>query len=124
MAGIPRQNTQPELAVRRLLHSMGFRFRLHRGDLPGTPDIVLPGRQTAIFVHGCFWHRHSGCRFAAVPKSREDFWEAKIAATKARDRRAVRELRRAGWRVTVVWECQARKTDWLAKRLCRFLNRE
>jgi DNA mismatch endonuclease (patch repair protein) len=124
MAGIARENTQPELAVRRLLHGLGFRFRLHRADLPGTPDIVLPSRQAAIFVHGCFWHRHSGCRFAAVPKSRQDFWEGKIAATKARDRLAIRELRRAGWRVAVVWECETRKPDGLAKRLCRFLKRE
>lgn len=122
MASIRGKDTKPEMVVRRLLHAMGYRFRLHRRDLPGTPDIVLPGRQAVIFVHGCFWHRHSGCRLAAVPATRRDFWEAKIAANKARDRRAVAQLRRNGWRVAVVWECQTRKPSGLDARLRRFLE--
>lgn len=123
MASIRGKNTKPEMVVRRLLHAMGYRFRLHRRDLPGTPDIVFPGRRAVVFVHGCFWHRHAGCRLAAVPATRRDFWEAKIAANKARDRRAVAQLRRDGWRVAVVWECQTRKPAGLDGRLRRFLER-
>lgn len=122
MASIRGKDTKPEMVVRRLLHAMGYRFRLHRRDLPGTPDIVLPGRRAVVFVHGCFWHRHAGCRLAAIPATRRDFWEAKIAANKARDRRAVAQLRRDGWRVAVVWECQTRKPAGLDGRLRRFLE--
>lgn len=121
MSRIRGKDTQPELAVRRLLHAMGFRFRLHRRDLPGTPDIVLPGRRKAIFVHGCFWHGH-GCGCARLPKSRVEYWGPKIAANRARDGRKAAALRRAGWSVAAVWECQLRKPDSLEKRLARFLN--
>lgn len=123
MARIRAKDTEPELLVRRLLHGMGYRFRLHRRDLPGTPDVVLPGRRAVIFVHGCFWHGHEGCRLATSPATRREFWTTKIAANRGRDARAVRRLRRAGWSVAVVWECQTRRIDRLARRLHRFLDR-
>lgn len=122
MARIRGKDTKPEMVVRRMLHAMGYRFRVHRRDLPGRPDIVLPGRGAVIFVHGCFWHGHPGCRLAAVPATRRDFWLAKIATNRARDRRAVAALRRAGWSVAVVWECRTRKPEELAARLRRFLD--
>lgn len=123
MARIRGKDTKPELVVRRLLHAMGYRFRLHRRDLPGTPDIVLPGRGAVIFLHGCFWHGHEGCRFATKPATRGDFWAAKIEANRRRDRLAVRGLRRLGWRVMVVWECATRRPAGLEARLRRFLER-
>lgn len=106
MAGVRRTNTRPEIAVRSLLHRNGFRFRLHRRDLPGTPDIVLPRYRTAIFVHGCFWHRHPDCRKATVPASNKEFWLQKFANNVARDGKAIIRLRTMGWRVLVVWECE------------------
>jgi DNA mismatch endonuclease, patch repair protein len=122
MRAIKGRDTGPELTVRRLLHAMGYRFRLHRRDLPGRPDIVLPGRRMAVFVHGCFWHRHR-CRFGCVePATRPEFWRAKFAANVARDRRAVRALQQAGWRVIVVWECQTRDADKLSARLRRLIG--
>lgn len=122
MRAIKGRDTTPELTVRRLLHAMGYRFRLQRRDLPGRPDIVLPRHRVAVFVHGCFWHRHR-CRYGCVePATRPEFWRAKFAANVARDRRAVRALRRAGWRVLVVWECQTRDMERLRKRLAAFLG--
>jgi DNA mismatch endonuclease, patch repair protein len=106
MSRIRGADTAPELEVRSLLHRHGFRFRLHRRDLPGKPDIVLPKYQTAIFVHGCFWHRHSRCRFAYTPKSNRRFWSDKFAANIRRDRRTKAALRRLGWSVVTIWECQ------------------
>ena len=122
MAAIGSKDTAPELAVRRLLHALGFRFRLHRRDLPGTPDIVLPGRRKAIFVHGCFWHGHPGCRFATRPATRPEFWAEKIGRNQTRDRIAVARLRRLGWSVATVWECSLRRPEHVAARLYRFLN--
>ena len=117
MRAIKATDTAPELTVRRLLHSMGFRFRLHRKDLPGSPDIVLPRFRVVCFVHGCFWHRHH-CRYGTViPATRMDFWLAKFAANLDRDRRVMRSLHRDGWRVIVVWECQTRNAEQLRKRL-------
>lgn len=104
MSRIRGKDTKPEMLVRRCLHALGFRFRLHRRDLPGCPDIVFPGRQAVIFVHGCFWHRH-GCRNSRLPTTRTEFWEAKLARNAERDREAVARLRADGWRVFVVWEC-------------------
>lgn len=121
MARIRAKDTKPEMAVRRLLHAMGYRFRLHRRDLPGTPDIVLPGRQAAIFVHGCFWHGH-GCKIGQPSKSRVEYWAPKIAGNRARDARRIAALRRAGWRVAVLWECRVRRGDGLEARLARFLG--
>lgn len=96
------------MLVRRFLHANGYRYRLHRKDLPGKPDIVLSRLKVCIFVHGCFWHHHSGCRFAVLPKSRVEFWETKLSSNVARDRRAIESLNEAGWRTLVIWECELR----------------
>lgn len=114
MAGIKGKNSQPELHVRRLLFASGYRFRLHRRDLPGTPDIVMPGRRIAIFVHGCFWHLHHGCRFAKLPATRPEFWRVKLQANVQRDRCSIDELRAMGWRVLCVWECALREAKGAA----------
>jgi DNA mismatch endonuclease Vsr len=98
-------NTGPEMEVRRMLHAMGYRFRLHRRSLPGCPDLVFPARKAAIQVHGCFWHQHSGCRHAHLPKARVGYWGPKLARTVERDRENERRLGQIGWRVLVVWEC-------------------
>lgn len=122
MARVRSSNTKPELVVRRLLHSLGYRYRLHRRDLPGTPDLVFPSRRAVLFVHGCFWHRHGSCTLARLPKSRVDFWAPKLQANKERDARKIEALRAAGWRVGVVWECQLRDRDALVRRLRVFLD--
>jgi DNA mismatch endonuclease (patch repair protein) len=122
MALVRAKDTKPELLVRRLVHGMGYRYRLHRRDLPGTPDLVFPGRGKVIFMHGCFWHRHTGCALARLPKSRGDFWLPKLTANAARDARNVRALRRLGWRVMTIWECQLGDTAKLASRIRRFLD--
>ncbi len=114
MSGIRGKDTKPEMEVRRALHAAGFRFRLHRRDLPGAPDVVLPGLRVAIFVHGCFWHMHKGCRYSKIPSTRTDFWKAKLEGNAKRDRLAERELLDAGWRVLVVWECTVRDRETLA----------
>jgi DNA mismatch endonuclease, patch repair protein len=118
MARIRGVNTSPELAVRRFLHGRGFRFRLHLRKLPGRPDIVLPKLHTAIFVHGCFWHRHPGCKKATTPSTRKAFWKAKFEANVERDKRKVAELRDRGWTVITVWECEVTPV-----RLARLLSR-
>ncbi|WP_414497133.1 very short patch repair endonuclease [Stenotrophomonas maltophilia] len=110
MSGIRCRDTKPELAVRRYLHSAGFRFRLHRRDLPGSPDIVLIRYRVAVFVHGCFWHRHNNCKYAATPKTRADFWAAKFEANVRRDLDARNELLQRQWRVALVWECSLRNS--------------
>jgi DNA mismatch endonuclease (patch repair protein) len=117
MSRIRSRDTRPELCVRSLLHGMGYRFRVHRKDLPGNPDIVLPRHKLIIFVHGCFWHRHKGCRFAYTPKSRVEFWERKLGGNVERDIRVRKELRTLGWRVAVVWECELRNRAKLEARL-------
>lgn len=122
MSKIGPKNTGPELLVRSLLHRMGYRFRLHRKGLPGTPDIVLPGRSVAIFVNGCFWHGHA-CKVGKMPKSRLDYWGPKIEANIARDAKKRRQLRRLGWRTIVVWECGIKDEEKLAARLRRHLDR-
>lgn len=106
MAAVRSKNTKPEIAVRKLLHAAGYRFRLHSKDLPGSPDIVLPKLKTVVFVNGCFWHRHPGCRFAAVPATRSDFWIHKFEENVQRDKRNYDVLRTLGWRVIVIWECE------------------
>jgi DNA mismatch endonuclease (patch repair protein) len=123
MARIGPKNTKPELIVRRLLHAMGRRFRLHRRDLPGTPDIVLPGLRKALFVHGCFWHRHPGCSKATMPKTRQAFWLGKFERNVERDHRKEEELNAAGWDVLTVWECETRNLALLEKRLRTWLDK-
>lgn len=105
MRAVPRANTGPEMKVRRALHALGYRFRLHRKDLPGSPDIVLPKHRTVVFVHGCFWHRHPGCRKATIPKTRQEFWGRKFERNVERDREAISALEAANWRSIVIWEC-------------------
>jgi len=107
MARIGPKDTAPEMMVRRAAHAMGLRFRLHRRDLPGSPDLVFVGRRLAVFVHGCFWHCH-GCNLSRQPKTRSEFWRAKFERNRARDARNVRSLRRQGWTVGVIWECKVR----------------
>lgn len=105
MSRIRGKNTRPELALRRQLFAAGYRFRLHRRDLPGTPDAVLPKHRVALFVHGCFWHRHAGCPMTTEPSTNAEVWAAKFSANVKRDATAVRRLQELGWRVAVVWEC-------------------
>lgn len=111
MSGIRGKNTKPEIALRRLLHQSGLRYRLHSAHLPGRPDIVFPSRQIVIFVHGCFWHRHHGCYWCSTPSSNSEFWDAKFEGNVQRDRQAAEALRGAGWRVAVVWECGLRASS-------------
>lgn len=113
MRAVPRKDSKPEILVRRTLHALGYRFRLHARQLPGTPDIVLPKYRIAIFVHGCFWHRHEGCRLSSTPRTRADFWQAKFDRNVARDRAATSALEAIGWRVLIVWECETRHADQL-----------
>lgn len=122
MALVRAKDTKPELLVRRLVHGMGYRYLLHRRDLPGTPDLVFPGRRKVIFIHGCFWHRHARCALARLPKSRGEFWLPKLTANAERDARNVRALRRLGWSVSTIWECQLGDTAKLANRIRRFLD--
>lgn len=110
MKGIRSRDTQPEMHVRKYLHAHGFRYRLHARDLPGSPDLVLPKYRVAIFVHGCFWHRHEGCKYATAPVSNAERWQLKFNANIERDARKESMLRAAGWRVMVVWECELRRT--------------
>ena len=105
MSRIRSRDTRPEMVVRSLLHGAGFRFRLHVRELPGTPDIVLPKYRAVVFVHGCFWHRHPGCKYASVPRSNRKFWAKKFRENVTRDRVAQRSLERMGWHVVVIWEC-------------------
>jgi DNA mismatch endonuclease (patch repair protein) len=121
MARIGPRDTLPELRVRSLLHRLGYRFRLHRRDLPGTPDIALPSRTKAIFVHGCFWHGHA-CKVGKMPKTRTGYWGPKIVANRERDARKRRQLTAVGWRSIVVWECETKDEIRLARKLGRFLD--
>jgi DNA mismatch endonuclease, patch repair protein len=124
MSKVRSADTRPEMVVRRLVHGMGYRYRLHRKDLPGKPDLVLPGRRKVIFMHGCFWHRHGDpeCRLARLPKSRLDFWVPKLTANKERDARVQVRLEELGWDVMTVWECQVRDAEALKKKISEFLD--
>jgi DNA mismatch endonuclease, patch repair protein len=121
MSRIRGKDTAPEVAVRSVLHSLGYRFRLHRRDLPGTPDIVFPSRRKAIFVNGCFWHAH-GCRIGRPPKSRPEFWLPKLQKNRLKDKRSLRTLRASGWGVVTVWQCQTGQRDRLETKLISFLG--
>lgn len=124
MRRVRGRDTGPELAVRRFLHRAGYRFRLHDRRLPGSPDLVLRRHRTVVFVHGCFWHRHRGCRRTTTPKTRREFWRRKFTANVARDAAAVRALETLGWRVVVVWECRTRSSGDLAEALEPLLGSE
>lgn len=121
MAAVPQKHSQPELIVRRLVHGLGYRYRLHRKDLPGSPDLVFSRIRKVIFVHGCFWHRH-GCKKTTTPASNLRFWNRKFEANVKRDRRVIRDLTELGWNSFVIWSCQTRRTEWLTRRLERFLH--
>src|SRR5262245_53444498 len=121
MAKIRSKNTLPELAVRSIAHGLGYRFRTHRADLPGKPDLAFIRQKKAVFVHGCFWHAHI-CKTGKLPKSRKAYWMPKLAENRARDARNRRALTRLGWASLVIWECEVKRTDRLAKKLARFLS--
>lgn len=123
MSRIKAKDTKPEIAVRSLLHRMGFRFRLHDKKLPGKPDIVLKKYKTVIFVHGCFWHRHTGCKDATMPKSNREFWENKFAANVKRFEYVSQQIKDIGWNVAVVWECEMKDIDKLEEKFVKTLKK-
>jgi DNA mismatch endonuclease, patch repair protein len=123
MASVRSRDTEPELQVRRLLHRLGYRFRLHRKDLPGTPDLVLPRHNLAIFVHGCFWHGHKGCKRSKLPSTNTEFWNRKIDLNVTRDRKAQEKLRALGWNVVVIWQCALHDLESVAVRVAAALDR-
>ena len=122
MARVRSKDTKPEMMVRRLLHGLGYRYRLHRSDLPGRPDLVFPRRSKIVFVHGCFWHSHSDCPNVRLPTSNQDYWSSKLESNKERDKRNLRQLESAGWMTTVVWECELGDLESVASRLVAFLG--
>jgi len=122
MAKVKDRDTRPEKIVRSLLHGMGYRFRIHLANLPGKPDIVLPKRKIAVFVHGCFWHRHPGCKRATVPASNAEYWNPKFARTVGRDARSQQLLESGGWRVLAIWECELKDLAALRTRTRNFLE--
>jgi DNA mismatch endonuclease (patch repair protein) len=124
MRRIRSKNTSPELAIRSLVHRLGYRFRLHRKDLPGKPDLVFPSRRKVIFVHGCFWHQHPGCREGRVPESRRDYWVPKLQRNQFRDAENLKLLEANGWEVLTVWECSLKKPKLLVKAVRHFLARK
>ncbi len=126
MSLIRGKDTKPEMVVRRLVHSMGYRYRLHRRELPGSPDLVFSVRRKVIFVHGCFWHRHpdSTCKLARLPKSRQEFWVPKLESNASRDRRNEQALKADGWDVLVIWECETKDQALLESKIQAFFNDE
>jgi len=123
MSRIRSVNTKVELVVRSIVHRCGYRYKLHDASLPGKPDMVFPSRRKVVFIHGCFWHRHGGrCPLARLPKSKLSFWLPKLTSNRARDIRNIAKLRRAGWKVAVIWECQANRTELVERKLRKFLG--
>ncbi|WP_458762519.1 very short patch repair endonuclease [Cupriavidus basilensis] len=122
MGRVRSRDTKPELLVRRLIHAMGYRYRLHAKDLPGKPDLVFRSRRKVVFVHGCFWHRHSGCALARLPKSREEFWLPKLEANRQRDIKNERALQDSKWSALVIWECELANVVELKNRIKEFLD--
>ena len=122
MANVKSKDTQPEMQVRRMLHGLGYRYRLHRRDLPGRPDLTFPSRKKVVFVNGCFWHQHSGCPRATIPATNREFWIAKLERNRLRDERNQTLLSLDGWKVMTVWECQLRDIDQVAEYLTAFLG--
>ncbi|WP_352996566.1 very short patch repair endonuclease [Mesorhizobium sp. M1273] len=121
MARVKQRNTKPEMTIRQLLHSRGWRYRIHVKNLPGTPDIVFPRRKVAIFVHGCFWHGHS-CKLGSLPKTRSEFWSQKIVGNRQRDDRKRDELQQSGWQVLIVWQCELADQSSMLQRIESFLS--
>jgi len=122
MSQIKAKDTDPEIKVRSTLHALGYRFRLHRKDLPGSPDIVLPRFKLALFVHGCYWHRHKDCPLATTPSTNREFWMRKFQANVQRDRKAISSLKSDGWQVGVIWECETKDPDKLEMKLIEMLK--
>ena len=122
MRQIRSKDTKPEVLLRSLLHKLGYRFRLHRKDLPGKPDIVFPGRRKAIFVHGCFWHQHANCPEGRLPRTRSEYWTPKLTRNVERDRNHLEKLSRLGWKALVLWECEIHETEAVKRKLKRFLR--
>jgi DNA mismatch endonuclease (patch repair protein) len=116
------KDTSPEICVRGLVHSLGYRYRLHRRDLPGCPDMVFPGKKKVIFINGCYWHRHNCKKGRSMPQTRKNFWQSKFKKTILRDKRNLKKLRLLGWKILIVWECQTRDTEKLTRRLRTFLE--
>ena len=123
MRRITCKDTKPEIIVRRIIHSLGFRYRLHKKELPGKPDLVFSKRRKLMFVHGCFWHQHEGCKSSHIPKSRQDYWEPKLNRTVSRDKQNQAKLRELGWDILVIWECELREVQQIAKKIIAFLNK-
>ncbi|MDZ7640959.1 MAG: very short patch repair endonuclease [Desulfurivibrio sp.] len=124
MSRIKGKDTKPELIVRSLLHSMGYRYRLHQKSLPGKPDMVFKKYRAVIFVHGCFWHRHKGCKFAYKPKSKQEFWQRKFLENEARDKKNRFKLEKLDWKVLVIWECEVENIEKLKRKVTAFLQSE
>ena len=124
MSLVRAKDTKPELRVRRFVHSLGYRYRLHGKDLPGKPDMVFRGRKKVIFIHGCFWHRHDNCSLARLPKSRLDFWKPKLEGNKKRDKTNQEKLTALGWKFIVIWECELHNLEALKTRVMDFLDKE
>jgi len=122
MGRVKGRDTKPEMLVRSLVHHMGFRFRVHRRDLPGNPDVVLPRHRKVILIHGCFWHGHPGCPRSKRPTTNQTFWDRKLDGNLERDKRFLEELLRLGWKVLVIWQCETKTPDFLAMKLERFLH--
>lgn len=121
MRAVKGKDTTPELIVRRMVHAMGYRFRLHRKDLPGKPDLVFPKFRKAIFVHGCFWHGHDCARGARIPKANAEYWRSKITRNGLRDTANIVALKSLGWRTAIIWECELKRPEWIRRRLEKFL---
>ncbi|MFQ5443196.1 MAG: very short patch repair endonuclease [Nitrospinales bacterium] len=122
MTRVKAKDTGPEMKVRRLIHNNGYRYRLHRKDLPGKPDLVFPGSKKIIFVHGCFWHRHNCSAGRKKPKSNKEYWNLKLSRNKARDKKNCTALKNLGWSVLVIWECETRDRDYLKNELINYLQ--
>ena len=122
MSAIKSKNTKPEIKVRKVLHSMGYRFRLHSKNLPGSPDIVLPKFKTVIFVHGCFWHRHENCKYASTPKIRQEFWNKKFTENIKRDSEIQDKIKNLDWRSVVIWECETKNIDNLRDKIVNIFS--
>ena len=122
MAQVKSKDSKPEMLVRRLLHRLGYRYRLHRTDMPGRPDLVFPSRRKVVFVNGCFWHRHTGCPKVRIPATNKDYWITKLDNNHARDKRNIESLQKSGWKVHTVWECQLRDLSSVTDILVEFLE--